>query len=184
MLLDYNMPDLNGDKTCEILKRDPRYKDIPILIVSSEPGEDAKHRCLAAGADCYLTKPIDQMEFIEAVSTLLQVRSSLYYPRVFLRSEVYLRKSGEVERMMTVDISLTGFFLETTEPLEVGETVTVHLTIRCPGRTSRRPPRVTKIVTEEDMHKTGLFPGMALEFLSLDWRIVDISKDTSTTPSR
>jgi CheY-like chemotaxis protein/Tfp pilus assembly protein PilZ len=168
VLLDYNMPDLNGDKTCEIIKRDPRYKDIPIVIVSSEPGEDAKTRCLAAGADCYLTKPVDQMEFIEAVSKLLRVRSSLYYPRVFLRSEVYLRKGGDVRRMMTVNISLTGIFLETTEPLEVGETVTVHLTVPEPRKNIEVTARVTKIVTEEDMHKTGLFPGMALEFLTLD----------------
>ncbi|MBN1882507.1 MAG: response regulator [Deltaproteobacteria bacterium] len=168
VLLDYNMPDLNGDKTCEIVKRDPRYRDIPIVIVSSEPGEDVKNRCLAAGADYYLTKPVDQMEFIEAVSRLLRVRSSLYYPRVFLRSEVYLRGKGEIQRMMTVDISLTGIFLETTNPVEVGETVTVHLTIPVPRKNIEVTARVTKIVTEEEMQKTGLFPGMALEFLSLD----------------
>ena len=168
VLLDYNMPDINGDKTCEIIKRDPRYRDIPIVIVSSEPGEDTKNLCLTAGADYYLTKPVNQMEFIEAVSKLLQVRSSLYYPRVFLRSEVYLRKNGDVQRMMTVNISLTGIFLETTEPMEVGETVTIHLTIPVPRKNIEVTARVTKIVTEEDMHKTGLFPGMALEFLGLD----------------
>jgi len=168
VLLDFNMPDLNGDKACEIIKRDPRYRDIPIVIVSSEPGEEARNLCLNAGADYYLTKPVDQMEFIEAVSRLLRVRSSLYYPRVFLRSEVYLRRSGEVKRMMTVNISLTGIFLETTEPLEVGETVTVHLTVPVPRKNIEVTARVTKIVTEEEMHKTGMFPGMALEFLTLD----------------
>jgi twitching motility two-component system response regulator PilG len=168
VLLDYNMPDLNGDKACEILKNDPRYCDIPIIIVSSDHSSSAQELCQKAGADYYMTKPIDQSEFIEAISKLLKLRSSLYYPRALLRSEVYTRIEGEVKRFMSVDISLTGIYLESTKPLAVNETVTLHFTIPVPRRDIKVMGRVSRVVTEKDMLKYGFFPGMALEFINLD----------------
>jgi CheY-like chemotaxis protein len=168
VLLDYNMPDLTGDKAAEIIKNDPRYKDIPILIVSSETGDDTRERCLLAGADYFMTKPIDQTEFVEAVSSLLKVRSSLYYPRALLRTEVYLSAAGEVKQYESVDISVTGIFLESDEPLPAGETYTVHFTIPIPRRDIHVDARLTKAVTVKDREKYGLFSGMAFEYLNLD----------------
>jgi twitching motility two-component system response regulator PilG len=168
VLLDYNMPDLTGDKACEIIKNDPRFRDIPIMIVSSDHRDDAKHRCLSAGADHYLTKPINRVEFIEAVGKLLKVRGSLYYPRALLRTEVYLRHEGEVKRYESVDISVTGIFLETEDPLPARESYTIHFTIPIPRRDVRAEARITKVITKKDREKLGLFPGMAFEFLSLD----------------
>ncbi len=168
VLLDYNMPDLPGDKATEIIKNDPRYKDIPILIVSSESGQDTRRRCIEAGAGYFMTKPIDRTEFIEAVSSLLKVRSSLYYPRGLIRTEVYLRWQGEVKRYESVDISVTGIFLETDQPLPPHETYTIHFTIPLPRRDISVDARVTKIITAKDREKYGLFSGMALEFLNLD----------------
>jgi len=168
VLLDYNMPDLTGDKACEIIKGDPRFKDIPIMILSSDHQQDTKSRCLSAGADHYLTKPIDRTEFIQVVGKLLKIRGSLYYPRALLRTEVYVRYTGEIKRYRSVDISVTGIFLETDEPLPIHKTYTVHFTIPIPKRDVRAEARVTKIVTAEDREKLGLFSGMALEFLNLD----------------
>ncbi|MBN2223368.1 MAG: response regulator [Deltaproteobacteria bacterium] len=168
VLLDYNMPDLTGDKACEIIKGDPRFRDIPIIILSSDHKDDIKSRCLSAGADHYLTKPIDRTEFTQAVGKLLKNRGSLYYPRALLRTEVYVRNMGEVKRYSSVDISVTGIFLETDDPLPIQKTYTVHFTIPIPKRDVRAEARVMKIVTAEDREKLGLFSGMALEFLNLD----------------
>ncbi len=168
VLLDYNMPDLTGDKACEIIKGDPRFRDIPIMILSSDHREDTKSRCLSAGADHYLTKPIDHTEFVQVVGNLLKIRGSLYYPRALLRTEVYLRHMGDIKRYRSVDISVTGIFLETDDPLPPQKTYTIHFSIPIPRRDIRAEARVTKIVTAEDREKLGLFSGMALEFLNLD----------------
>ncbi|MBN1574606.1 MAG: response regulator [Deltaproteobacteria bacterium] len=168
VLLDYEMPDLNGDKACEILKKDPRYKDIPIIITSSKAGKEAKLKCMGAGADCYLTKPVDQKELVEAVSKLLKVRSSLYYPRAAMRGEVYVKFNDEVDKYLSVDISVTGIFLESTDPLIPNDVVTLHFTIPMPKRDVRTQGRVSRILTIEDMENFGVFPGMAVEFLNLD----------------
>jgi len=168
VLLDYHMPDLIGSRTCEIIKKDPRFKDIAIIIVSSHNKKEVEEECLAAGADVYLTKPIDQTRFIEAVSSLLKLRSSLYYPRSLIRAEVYVRHNGEVKKYMSVDISVTGIYLETTEPLPMDDTATLHFTIPIPKRDVKVNARVVKTIMPEDMRKYGLFPGMAFEFLNLD----------------
>jgi CheY-like chemotaxis protein len=168
VLLDYEMPDLNGDKACEILKKDPRYKDIPIIITSSKAGKEAKLKCMGAGADCYLTKPVDQKELVEAVSKLLKVRSSLYYPRATMRGQVYVKFKDEVDKYLSVDISVTGIFLESNEPLSPNDTVTLHFTIPMPKRDIRTQGRVSRVLTVEDMENFGVFPGMAVEFLNLD----------------
>ncbi len=168
VLLDYEMSDLNGDKACEILKKDPRYKDIPIIITSSKAGKEAQLKCMRAGADYYLTKPVDQKELVEAVSKLLKVRSSLYYPRAVMRGEVYIKFKDEVKKYLSVDISVTGIFLESNEPLNTNDTVTLHFTIPMPKRDIRAQGRVSRILTAEDMENFGVFPGMAVEFLNLD----------------
>jgi CheY-like chemotaxis protein len=168
VLLDYEMPDMKGNKACEIIKNDPRYKDIPIIIISSRPGEKTRAECIGAGADDYLTKPVDQKELIEAVSKLLKVRSSLYYPRATMRAEVYVRFEGKVKKYHSVDISVTGIFVEATDPLSPNDTVTLHFYIPMPKRDIKVQGRVSRILTVDDMEKYGVFPGMAVEFLNLD----------------
>ena len=168
VLLDYEMPDLDGVKTCEILKNDPRYKDIPIIIISSEQSDAVEQRCISAGADHYLTKPVDQKELVEAVSKLLKVRSSLYYPRATMRTGVYVRFEGKVNKYLSVDISVTGVFLESNDPLAPNATVALHFTIPMPKRDIKVQARVSRVLTIDDMEQYGVFPGMAVEFLDLD----------------
>jgi two-component system, OmpR family, alkaline phosphatase synthesis response regulator PhoP len=168
VLMDYNLPDLTGDKACEIIKGDPRFKDIPIMIVSSDHQSEARVNCLSAGADHYLTKPIDREEFIRVVGKLLKVRGSLYYPRALLRTEVYVRYVGDVKKYNSVDISVTGIFLETDDALPSHQTYTIHFTVPIPRRDIQADARITKVVTVKDRDKLGLFPGMAFEFLNLD----------------
>ena len=58
IVLDLNMPILNGTQTLMQLKRDPRYKHIPVIIFSTSENENEKRKCLSLGALEYLVKPI------------------------------------------------------------------------------------------------------------------------------
>ena len=58
IVLDLNMPILNGTQTLLQIKRDSRLKHIPIIIFSTSENENEKRKCLSFGALEYLVKPV------------------------------------------------------------------------------------------------------------------------------
>jgi CheY-like chemotaxis protein len=57
ILLDLNMPIMNGTQMLIQVKRDPRLKDIPVIIYSTSENETEKRKCLSFGALDYVVKP-------------------------------------------------------------------------------------------------------------------------------
>ena len=62
IVLDLNMPVLNGTQTLLHLKRDVRYKHIPIIIFSTSENEEERRKSLSFGAVDYLVKPMNYEE--------------------------------------------------------------------------------------------------------------------------
>ena len=58
IVLDLNMPIMNGTQTLLFLKQDARYKKIPVIIFSTSENENEKRKCLGFGATEYLVKPM------------------------------------------------------------------------------------------------------------------------------
>lgn len=73
ILLDINMPEINGLKLCKMLKKDAETRDIPVIFVSSL--SDVKYIAggLAIGAVDYIKKPIKPDEVIARVSVQMQI---------------------------------------------------------------------------------------------------------------
>lgn len=67
ILTDINMPDINGLELISFLRQHPAYKDVTILIISTEAGEEDRRRGLAIGAAGYLTKPFTDEELVNLV---------------------------------------------------------------------------------------------------------------------
>ena len=64
MIVDINMPEVSGLDLTEFLRRRPEWKDLPVVILSSEATDTMMDRALRYGADSYITKPItlDELE--------------------------------------------------------------------------------------------------------------------------
>ncbi|MFH1725709.1 MAG: response regulator [Elusimicrobiota bacterium] len=72
ILLDVQLPDVNGFQLCRALKRDDRYRDVPIVLCSAKYTEPAdRAEGLLTGADAYLSKPINPESLCEEVRYLL-----------------------------------------------------------------------------------------------------------------
>ena len=74
LLLDVNMPELDGYEVATILKSDPATATIPIIMVSAQDGRGSKLIGLESGAEDYLSKPVDPAELIAKIRNLLLLR--------------------------------------------------------------------------------------------------------------
>jgi two-component system, chemotaxis family, chemotaxis protein CheY len=76
IVTDINMPDINGLELVSFVKRDPRYRGTPLVIVSTEGSARDREKGLALGADAYLVKPFGAEELQRLVLDLLSHASS------------------------------------------------------------------------------------------------------------
>jgi twitching motility two-component system response regulator PilG len=68
IFVDIMMPRLDGYQTCALIKRNPRYKSIPVIMLSSKDGLFDRARGRMVGSDQYLTKPFTQESLLQAIS--------------------------------------------------------------------------------------------------------------------
>ncbi|MBW3572080.1 MAG: PAS domain S-box protein [Gemmatimonadetes bacterium] len=71
VLLDLHLPDISGEEVLRRLRADPRTAAIPVVIISADATRDSVDRLRGAGADAYLTKPLDLDEFMATLQTHL-----------------------------------------------------------------------------------------------------------------
>jgi len=67
ILADINMPVMDGLKLVSLVRSNAEYKDIPIIIITTEGAEEDKKRAMSIGANAYLPKPIQTQELIKLV---------------------------------------------------------------------------------------------------------------------
>ncbi len=91
ILLDFNMPDMNGVEVCRRLKENPATCEIPVMFISGLGGVELKVQALESGAIDYITKPISLPELLIKIKNHLQ----LYHLQNRLKEEIEERKQVE-----------------------------------------------------------------------------------------
>jgi PAS domain S-box-containing protein len=71
ILLDLHLPDIPGEEVLRRLRSDPRTAHIPVVVVSADATQGSLDRLRGAGADAYLTKPLDIDEFLNTIDGFL-----------------------------------------------------------------------------------------------------------------
>ena len=72
ILLDWMLPDLSGIEICRSLKKDKKFKFIPIIMLTAKGQEEDKVLGLNTGADDYLVKPFSHSELVARINALLR----------------------------------------------------------------------------------------------------------------
>jgi two-component system chemotaxis response regulator CheY len=71
ILADINMPVMDGLKLVSLVRGNSAFKDIPIIMVTTEGAEEDRKRAIAIGANAYLPKPIQTQELLKLVTSFL-----------------------------------------------------------------------------------------------------------------
>jgi chemosensory pili system protein ChpA (sensor histidine kinase/response regulator) len=88
ILLDIEMPRMDGYEVAAHVRNDPRLKDVPIIMITSRVGEKHRARAIELGVDDYLGKPYQEAQLLEAIAPLVERR------RVAIGSHLYAAELG------------------------------------------------------------------------------------------
>jgi DNA-binding response OmpR family regulator len=77
LLLDINMPEVSGLDLLEFLRRRREWKNLPVIMLSSEAAESLIDKTIEMGADSYLMKPVTIEELEKTMANVIQKRVSI-----------------------------------------------------------------------------------------------------------
>jgi two-component system chemotaxis response regulator CheY len=71
IVMDINMPDINGLELLSFVRKNPTYAKTPVVIVTTEGSEEDRRRGMALGANAYVAKPFEPEHLVGTVADLL-----------------------------------------------------------------------------------------------------------------
>jgi PleD family two-component response regulator len=120
VLLDIVMPEVDGIEACARIRGDERYGDVPIIMVTSLADMDSLSNAFMAGANDYITKPINRVELMARVRSALKLKAELERRRE-REQELLSFMSSWGDRRATL-------WIDETTGLFVGEVAEAYLT--------------------------------------------------------
>ena len=110
ILLDIVMPEMDGIEACARIRNDVRYDDIPIIMVTSLDDMDSLQNAFIAGANDYVTKPLNRVELVARVRAALKLKGELERRRSRERELLtFLSSWGDRRASVWID-EATGLF--------------------------------------------------------------------------
>jgi two-component system chemotaxis response regulator CheY len=165
ILLDVNMPEMDGIETLKRIKADAGLSRIPVIMVASGKRKRSFEECLSLGCAGYLAKPFKTSALSDILhDTAMHTESGQrYHLRTPYNREVPVTSSGRTDVMEAVTLSEGGIYLRTEEaPYPVGTEVDVAIPVK------DRKPLMLKgnVIYNKDVHTDDgyMSPGMAVEF--------------------
>ncbi len=77
ILMDLVMPGINGIEACRYIKASERYRDIPIIMVTSVDKVESLQKALESGATDYISKPVNKVELLARVRSALRLKEEM-----------------------------------------------------------------------------------------------------------
>jgi phosphoserine phosphatase RsbU/P len=147
MLLDIVMPEMDGIEACARIRKDPRYADFPIIMVTSLDDMDNLANAFVAGANDYVTKPINRVELVARVRSALKLKAELDRRQARERELLsFLSSWGDRRATLWID-EATGLF--------VGEVAEAYLTAENKHKTDNTVSIVCLALDRFDVYRSA-----------------------------
>ncbi|HKY33115.1 MAG TPA: response regulator [Candidatus Polarisedimenticolia bacterium] len=161
VVLDYEMPDMDGAEVCRQIKENTQTAHIPVLILSVRDDDQIVRRCLEAGAAGFVRKTDGREALLEEVARTLGVPRRRHV-RVGCRFSVGIGDDGRLFTGAVENISQSGMFLTTDHRFSVG--MALRLRFDLPG-VDKEIRLLGEVVRSEEL--TGESFGYGLQFLEI-----------------
>ncbi len=143
VLLDIVMPEMDGVEACARVRNDPRCADLPIIMVTSLDDMNSLSNAFVAGANDYVTKPVNRVELVARVRAALKLKQEL-------------DRRQERERELLSFLSnwgdrRAGLWVDETTGLFVGEVAEAYLSTACGCRSGEEISIVAMVLDRFDL---------------------------------
>ncbi len=101
LLLDVQMPGIDGYEVCRRIRADPATSALPVVLVTSSASED-RTAGIEAGADDFIQKPFDESELLARVRSLLRVKR--YHDTILAQAEALASLNSELEERVNAQV--------------------------------------------------------------------------------
>lgn len=105
ILLDVMMPEMDGFEVCRRIKDSEKTRSIPVLMVTALQELSHRQQAMEAGADDFLTKPVERLELIIRVKSLLRIKS--YSDELLLSNQRLQEKNKQLSELEKAKEGLT-----------------------------------------------------------------------------
>lgn len=168
ILLDVDMPEMDGIETLKRIRADAGLSRIPVIMVATGEGQRGFEECLSLGCAGYLTKPFNASALSDILhDTAMYTESGQrYHLRTPYHVNVTVTSGGRTDVMEAVTLSEGGIYLRAVDaPYPVGTEVDVAIPVK------DETPLILKgnVIYTKDVHTDDgyMSPGMAVEFRDL-----------------
>ena len=163
VVMDLVMPGMKGDECCRVLKSDPSLKDIPIIMLANSWEKNARERCLDAGCDDFISKPVNKARLYASIKQ---------YVNIVERSHVRTPCNGELSFSTDMgsfpgslnDVSEGGIFIRNVDPLKVGAELDAVFKLNRLGDLMKISGTVVRVVHNSGENSSISAAGMGIKF--------------------
>lgn len=125
LLTDLEMPRMSGYELVQEVKQDSMLQEIPIVVLSSRTGETSRERVRAAGAECFVSKPIKPMVLLKAIREFIPIEERLVTRKILIFATHNPGKARELQVLLAglaIDVWSLDRFPDLPPLIEDGST--------------------------------------------------------------
>lgn len=168
ILLDLNMPVLDGLSLLAHIKNDKDSCNIPVVMVSVDASEKSISKCKSLGCSGYLTKPVQLNKLNDVLQQCIFTPMGFRrnHIRAYFNQKVTVTFQGETYNLYSETVSSGGMYIRTQNPFPIGSEVGIRLPAEGGENIQLRGHVIYVKGLFGDVFKIS--PGMAVEFADLD----------------
>lgn len=166
VVMDYNMPNMKGDECCQIIKSNPDFRTLPVIMMANTWESGAEEKCRLAGCDDFLFKPIRKSDFFRSIRKFVTIVERAH-ERVPCEGKVVYTFNGFKGEGKVLDVCEEGMFINSIYSLDVGARVDALFKLSPLGDPLKACGKVVRVVNSVPKDVSTMRLGMGLKFIEM-----------------